>query len=225
MAIDPPEQDVRAFIRETFACSDEIAGIILVRGAVRVFAQHAVIVPQGERAAAAFLLTFGRARAVLYSVDGQIVMLCEYGPGDLFGAVGDLDPSPKDSEIVAVEAARSFVLKSRDLAALAEAYGGVGLALAQLLLRQLGRANSQIFERSVLTAKGRVCAEIRRLAPASPGLVIRPAPVISELAVRVSTTRETASRTVSELERRGIIRRDPDSWTVVALQRLEEMII
>ena len=230
MAIDDkgkrlPEQDVQAIVREAFGCSDEIAGIIFVRGVVRVFAPHAVIVPPGERAAAAFLLICGRARVLLYSVEGQMVLLCEYGPGDLFGALGDLDPSPEEAEIRAVEAARTFILKSRDLIVLAEAHGSIGLALARLLVRELSRANSRFFERSALTATGRVHAEILRLASASPDFVIRPAPVISELAVRASTTRETASRAVSALERRGIIRRDPDSWTVVAPQRLEELII
>ena len=203
-----PEQDVREFIRETFRCSGEVAAAIFGRGAVRVFAPHAVIVPEGERIAAAFLLTYGRAHAVLYSVEGQMVLICEYGPSDLFGALGDLDAPPEDAEIVAIEASRSFVLKSRDLVALAEAYGSIGLALSRLLVRQLKKANSRIFEWAVVSAKGRVCAEILRLARASPDLVIRPAPVISELAVRVSTTRETASRTVSELERRKIILRE-----------------
>ncbi|HYG47990.1 MAG TPA: Crp/Fnr family transcriptional regulator [Allosphingosinicella sp.] len=220
-----PEQDVRAFIRETFGCSDEIAGYVFVRGAVRVYPAHAVIIRQGEKAAAAFLLTQGRAHALLYSVEGQLVLLCEYRAGDLFGALGELDPSPEEAEIVAVEAARSFILKSRDLVALAEAYGSIGLALSRLLLRQLRRATTRIYERAAVSAVGRVYAELLRLARASPGLVIRPAPVISELAVRVSTTRETASRAVSALERRGLIRRDPESLTVVAPQRLEELII
>jgi CRP-like cAMP-binding protein len=220
-----PEQDVQAMVRQAFGCSDEVAAIIFGRGVVRAFAPHAVIVPPGERAAAAFLLICGRARALLYSVEGQMVLLCEYGPGDLFGALGDLDPSPEEAEIRAVEAARTFILKSRDLVVLAEAHGSIGLALARLLVRELSRANSRIFEREAVSATGRVHAEILRLAKASPDFVIRPAPVISELAVRAATTRETASRTVSALERRGIIRRDPDSWTVVAPQRLEELII
>jgi len=224
-AKDLPEQDVRAFIRETFACTDEIAGDIFVRGIVRVFAAHATIVGVGEKAAAAYLLTQGRAHALLYSVEGQAVLLCEYRPGDLFGALGELDPAPEEAEIVAIEAVRSFILRSRDLVALAEAYGSIGLALSRLLLRQLRRVTSRIYERAAVSAVGRVHAELLRLARASPGLVIRPAPVLSELAVRVSTTRETASRAVSALERRGLIRRDSDSLTVVAPQRLEELII
>jgi CRP/FNR family cyclic AMP-dependent transcriptional regulator len=220
-----PEQDVREFIRETFACSDEIAGYIFIRGTVRAFPPHSTIVHEGEKAAAAYLLTQGRAHALLYSVEGQVVLLCEYRPGDLFGALGELDPAPEEAEIVAVEAARSFILRSRDLVALAESYGAIGLALSRLLLRQLRRATSRIYERAAVSAVGRVHAEILRLARASPGHVIRPAPVLSELAIRVSTTRETASRAVSALERRGFIRRDPGSLTVVAPQRLEELII
>jgi CRP-like cAMP-binding protein len=220
-----PEQDVREFIRETFGCRDEVAGHIFARGAVRTFAAHSTIVRQGEQPAAAYLLTWGRAQARLFSVEGQVVLLCEYRPGELFGALVELNPAPEEAEIVAIEAARSFVLRTRDLVALAEAYGSIGLALTRFLLRQLRNANSRIFEWAAVSAVGRVNKEILRLARASPDLVIRPAPVLSELAVRVSTTRETASRAVSALERRGIIRRDAGSLAVVAPQRLEELII
>lgn len=221
----PPEQDVREFIRQTFDCSEEIAAAVFGRGSVRTFPPHAIIVREGEKAAAAYLLTLGRAHALVYSIEGQMVLLCEYHPGDLFGAVGELDPAPEEAEIQAVEASRSFVLRSRELVSLAESYGSIGLALTRLLVRQLRRATSRIFERAAVSAVGRVYAELLRLARASPDLTIRPAPVLSELAVRVSTTRETASRAVSALERRGIIRRDPGSLTVVAPQRLEELII
>lgn len=220
-----PEQDVREFIRETFGCSDEIAGHMFLRGTVRSYPSHSTIVRMGERARAAFLLIHGQAQALLYSVEGQMVLLCEYGPGDLFGALGELDPAPEAAEIVAVGAARSFILDSHDLVHLAESYGAIGLALSRLLLRQLRRATSRIYERAAVSAVGRVHAELLRMARASPGHVIKPAPVLSELAIRVSTTRETASRAVSALERRGFVRRDADSLTVLAPQRLEESII
>ncbi|HEY0130982.1 MAG TPA: cyclic nucleotide-binding domain-containing protein, partial [Allosphingosinicella sp.] len=102
-----PDQDVREFIRETFACSDEIAGYVFMRGAVRAYPPHATIVHEGEKSAAAYLLTQGQAHALLYSVEGQVVLLCDYRPGALFGALGELDPAPAEAESVAVEAARS----------------------------------------------------------------------------------------------------------------------
>ena len=45
------------------------------------------------------------------------------------------------------------------------------------------------------------------------------------MAVRVQSTRETVSRAVSALERRGIVRRDGDALVIVATQRLEELVV
>jgi CRP-like cAMP-binding protein len=219
------EAAIRDLIRETFACTGEIAASIFVRGAHRRFAPDAPIIRQGEKPASTYLLTDGRARALLYGVDGQLVLLYEYGRGDLFGALGELDPAPEDAEVIAAGPAATFILKARDLVALAETYGCIGLALSRLLLRQLRKATSRIYERAAISAVGRVHAELLRLARLSPDGVIRPAPVLSELAIRVATTRETASRAVSALDRRGIVRREGDSLRVVAPQRLEELII
>jgi len=62
------------------------------------------------------------------------------------------------------------------------------------------------------------------MAQMGDGRSIRPAPVLSALALRVQSTRETVSRAVNALERRGIIRRDADGLTIVAPQRLQELI-
>jgi CRP/FNR family transcriptional regulator, cyclic AMP receptor protein len=47
---------------------------------------------------------------------------------------------------------------------------------------------------------------------------------LSTFALHVQSTRETVSRTISALEKRGIIKRDGDALTVVAPHRLEELI-
>jgi DNA-binding GntR family transcriptional regulator len=55
--------------------------------------------------------------------------------------------------------------------------------------------------------------------------MICPAPVLANLAVRAYTTRETVSRAVSALERRGIISRHADALVIVAPHRLEELVV
>lgn len=209
-------------IRRAFACSAELAGHILGRGRVRAFPARTTLVRRGDSSAFTFLLIVGRAQALLYGFDGQTVLLHEFAPGDLFGALGDLDPVPQEADVVAVEAVRSFLLEAAELVALAERHGAIGLALSRLLHRRLRQATERVYAQAAMSAAGRVCAELLRLARGSADLTIRPAPVISELALRVGTTRETASRTVSGLERRGIIRRDPGALVVVAPRQLEE---
>lgn len=206
-------------------CSGETSAQILSQGRIRTYPAKTHLVRQGDRSTNAFLLILGRAHALLYTPDGQTFLLHEYGKGDLFGALPSLDGAAEDADVVAIEEVRSFLLGASALVGLAERHGCIGLALARLLLKRLHTTSTRMFERTALTATGRVCAELLRLALEGEELAIRPVPVIAELALRAATTRETASRTVNALERRGIIRRDSDALVVIAPRRLEEEII
>jgi CRP-like cAMP-binding protein len=221
----PAGAECQDLIGRVFACPREVASEIYRRGHLRAFPAQAPLIRQGDTVGFTWLLLLGRARALLWSAEGQMVLIQEFGPGDLFGALGDLDPAPHEAEVVAVEAVSAFLLAATDLVLLAERHGSIGLALARLLLQRLRTATKRVYERSALTAAGRVHAELLRQARESQGMAIRPAPVLSELAVRVGSTRETVSRTVSALARRGIIRREQDALIVVSPRLLEELIL
>jgi CRP/FNR family cyclic AMP-dependent transcriptional regulator len=212
-----------ATVKGALACTAETSEQILRQGRIRLYAARSHILRQGDRTGSAHLMILGRAHALLYGADGQAVLLHEYGPGDLFGALGAAEAEGADVE--AVSEVRAFLLEAAALVALAERHGCIGLALSRALMKRLRIASERMYERSALSAPGRVCAELLRLAREGAGMAIRPAPVVSELALKVGTTRETASRTVNGLERRGIIRRDGDCLVVVAPRRLEEEIL
>ena len=195
------------------------------RAVHRAYANRAVILRQGDKAGETFLLASGRAHALLYGLEGQLVLLHEFLPGDLFGAIAELDPAPHEADVLAVEESGAAVFLALDFLALIEAHSCVGLAVSRRLLRQLRAATGRMVERTTLSATGRVHAELLRLARAGDGHAIRPAPVLSALAVRVQSTRETVSRTINALERRGLIRRDADALVIVAPHRMEEMVV
>jgi len=54
---------------------------------------------------------------------------------------------------------------------------------------------------------------------------VSPPPVITALALTAQTTRETASRAINEVVRRGIIARDKQRWRIVSRGLLEDQII
>jgi CRP-like cAMP-binding protein len=219
------ENPAALHIAKAFACSAEVAARVVRGGRVRAFSQRAVILRQGDWLTLVYLLITGRAQALLYSAEGQLVLLHDFRPGDLFGAIGEIDPVRQDVNVVALEEVETFVLDAAELARLAEQYGAIGLALSRMLMARLRHTTARMYERAALSAVGRVYAELLREARHAPDLRISPAPILAELALRVSTTRETASRAVNALERRGIIQRDPFGLTVVAAHRLEELII
>lgn len=219
------DQATSEFVCRTFACSAEVASQILARARLASFAGQAVIVRQGDRLSLAWLLVLGQARAFLCTAEGQVVLLHEFRPGDFFGSLGELEGARQDADIVAVEPVSALQFEGAQLALLAQQYGCIGLALSRLLIQRLRATTARMYERSALSAMGRVYSELLRLAREGKDMAIRPAPVLSDLALRMSTTRETASRAVSGLERRGIVRRDADALVIVAPQRLEEMIL
>jgi len=212
-------------VSAALGCSGETAAQIIGQGRIRTYPVRAHLVRQGDRSTTAYLLILGRAQALLYTFDGQTILLQEYRSGDLFGALVSLDPAAEDADVIAIEEVRSFLLEAASLVGLAERHACIGLALTRLLLKRLRMTSARMYERSALSAKGRVCAELLRLAREGEDMTIRPAPVIVELALRAATTRETASRTVNALQRRGIVRRDPGGLVVTAPHRLEEELV
>jgi CRP/FNR family cyclic AMP-dependent transcriptional regulator len=207
-----------------FDCSADLAGNILLRGKLRDYEIRATIVRRGDLVSTLYVVVNGRAHAIVYSLDGQIVLLHEYRRGDFFGPVSPPYSAAHDADVVAVEQVSAFLLDGGVLALLAEQHGCIGLALLKVMVDRLQQTASRMYEHVALSAVGRVHAELLRQARQDPDFAIRPAPILSDLALRVSTTRETASRAVNALERRGIISRRADALVVIAPHRLEELI-
>jgi CRP/FNR family transcriptional regulator, cyclic AMP receptor protein len=216
---------IHEFLRETFGCSTDTAMSICLHVHERRYPLRATIVKQGDRATMTFLLVDGRVHALAYTPEGQTVLLQEFLSGDFFGAIVETRPEPAAADLVAVEAVRAAAFLIADFLMLIERHGCVGLVVSRMLLKQLRSTAAKMAERTTLSAGGRVHAELLRLARLGDGRTIRPAPVVAALAVRVQTTRETASRAINALERRGIIRRERKALVIVAPQRLEEMIV
>jgi CRP/FNR family cyclic AMP-dependent transcriptional regulator len=216
---------LRQFVGRVFVCPDDVAEQIVLRARLRTWPRQAVMLRQGEPLAHSYLLVLGRARALLYSADGQAILLHEYRSGDIFGAIGEDGAPGQEADVLAVEEVGALVIQASQLVLLAQQHGCIGLALSRLLLQRLRQTTDRMFERAALSSLGRVYAELLRQARLGADHRIEPAPVLADLALVVSTTRETASRAVSGLERRGIVRRERDALVVVAPRRLEEMIL
>lgn len=219
------DDDLRDFIQSAFGCPPEVTERIGARASDRRFPARALILRQGDDGGETVLLVEGAAHALVYGADGQTVMLQAYGPGDLFGAVAQTGAEPHEADVIAIEDSRAAWFLAMDFLALIDSHASVGLAVSRQLLKQLRATTGRMVEQITLSAVGRIHAELLRLARLGDGSTIRPAPVLSALAVRVHCTRETVSRTLSALERRGLVQREPDALVLTAPQRLEALVI
>lgn len=153
--------------------------------------------------------------------EGQYTQIATVEPGEVFGAFPD--PATHSVEAVAQKAVQMLVIGTSQLRELSREHAAVASGLAGLYAEQLRNVIGRLAARVTLSARGRVFGELLALGDESG--TISPAPVVTALAVKAQTTRETASRAVSYLEKRGILVREDKDWRVTSPRMLEELAI
>lgn len=198
-----------------FRCERDSASTLADIVSVHQHAAGDVLASQGGPANHFWLVTEGAVRVDAFGVDGQRQQLAQYGPGEGFGAFPEA--STHRAEISAASEATLLRFEATRLAAVVAGDAQVGAGMARLLARQLDRALDRMVTRTTYSAAGRVYAELLSLAGESAR--IAPPPKITALALSANTTRETASRAIAVLIRRGIVTRD-DTCLVIASPRM-----
>lgn len=220
-----PAEDQHALIASTFDCPPELAELIGHKAHLRDHLPRTTIVHGDDPAAHVYLVFAGHARMLAFAFEGRMSVIEDYHGGDLFGERGLFGEATSLHDVTAVMHSRIGAFANPDFLGLMTNYACVALAVSRILVARLEAAQRRLAEGATLSVKGRICAELLRLARAGPDLTITPAPVLARLALAVGSTRETVSRTIASLERRGIIRRDGDGLLLVAPHRLEDLVV
>lgn len=210
-------------IGAAFGCGETLARTIggLGRAGDHVRGQVLYPLPGRERTS---LLLAGLAQEAAYGREGGVLVLHELAPGEFYGSLVGLGDGRGDAQVEALSDGRALHYGEEAVLRLMESYSCVAVAMTRQLARRLAAMRQRMVEANLLSATGRICAELLRRSRHTEDGVIRPIPVMAELAQRVQSTRETVSRTVSRLEQRGIVQRRGDGLAVVAAHRLEDMV-
>lgn len=152
----------------------------------------------------------GRMQAMDYTVDGREVALTTIEQSEAFGQANLLAARPVDLTWVAVNGCTVAVMPQHvaiDLFKNTE----MSLRVASDLAQQVCEFLSWQKILSVHPISARVCAW---LCWAAAGKADVPVPRHAELAWRLSTTRESITRTLQKLQTEKMIRRDGDDWMI-----------
>ena len=177
----------------------------------RDYADGAVVVSQEEAGDALYVLVSGKVKVVLYGESGREIILSIFkSPGDFFGEMSLLDNEPRSATVIADERSRLLVLSRKDFHAHLESHPRTALRVLTELSRRLRRADAVIGNLALLDVYGRLAGKLRELAAAEgeetdEGVVLRQRPTQAEIAAMIGTSRETVSRALSDLARRGYV--------------------
>lgn len=214
------EQERIAILRAVLNCTESSASMMFPLVTWSKVDRDETILHQGDEQRHCHFVISGTANIKALGREGQYVQLATVETGEIIGSYPEGSTAKAD-----VRAQTRLELASIEISRLAEItfdQAEIGAGVARIFARQLGNVMDRLALRVTLTASGRVYSQLLRLA--DDHFAIAPVPIVSALAVEAQTTRETASRAISALERRGILERDEDRWTIVAPRMLEEMI-
>jgi CRP-like cAMP-binding protein len=176
-----------------------------------------------------YFVASGRARVVDYSDTGhREVIFDEIGPGGYFGELAAIDGEPRSANIVAAEETVTGLLTSEAFIEVLFQHRETGLAFMRRLSEMIRQATSRIMDLSTLGVHNRIYSELLRQAKTGGGrppntAAIHPVPVHSDIAARVSTTRETVARVLSDLTRQGLLQREQDNLVILDVKGLTEL--
>lgn len=175
-----------------------------------------------------FFVVAGRVRVVNYSLSGREITFDDLDSGSHFGELAAIDGLPRSASVMALEDARIASLSSEQFQQVILDHPQIALKLMKHLAHLVRTSTTRIMDLSTLGANNRIHADLLRLARKltedDMTAVISPIPVHSDVASRVSTTRETVARVMNDLARKGIVERQKDALVVKDLERLEDMV-
>jgi len=169
----------------------------------------------------------GRVHIVNYSLSGREIAYATVSAGGYFGELSAIDGAPRSASVVALEETVTATLPPADFVKLLKENPDFSFAITKRLVEIIRGSTSRIMDLSTLGAPGRIHAELLRLAGGDREgrtATVSPAPRHADIASRVSTTRETVARVLSELSRKGLISRNKGTLVVHDVDRLESLV-
>lgn len=213
--------DTASTLASVFDCTEGTAQALAASMSAQSYASKAILLHQGDLPRDLWLITQGTVQLQAVSFEGQVTVLSSFGPGELLGSFDPKDESAFDAR--AFGRVEALQVEASELRRLTGDHADLGSGLSRIYSDQLQSVIDRLSTRVTLSATGRLYRELLRMAGESNA--ISPPPVVSAIALTAQTTRETGSRAISALERRGIIERDEHELRIISRRMLEELVI
>lgn len=191
---------------------------VRARSSAKSFEPGQTIFFQGEQTEYIGLVVSGQVEALTYSESGQEIWVAGFVHGEFFAQHALLDNSTSELEFIAKTKAQILLIHPKVILTELNRDESFHARFTRDFAARLNQVTTGFVNAYTKTTKGRICAELLRLSEQigiDPGkCIIRPNPVYTKLARRLNSTRETVSRTVSDLQKMGVISRRPGALVV-----------
>lgn len=187
-----------------------------------------LILLENDWGTSVYFLLEGWVKIRTYNLDGKEVTLNILGKGELFGEMAALDEAPRSTDVISLTPTITGNMPAQDFVQLIQTEPLAGIRLSQLMARRLRQVNRRLRLRES-DSMSRVADTLVFLAEGQgikgqtgtqiPNLPHRELSSFSGLA------RETVTRVLTKLEKKGLIERNQHTLYILDLQGLERLIV
>lgn len=187
-----------------------------------------VILLENDWGSSVYFILEGWVKIRTYNRDGKEVTLNILGKGEVFGEMAALDEAPRSTDVITLTPTGIGNMPAQDFVQLIQTEPLAGVRLAQLMARRLRQVNRQLRLRES-DSMSRVADTLLFLAegqgkPGQKGTDIPNLPH-RELSSLSGLARETVTRVLTKLEKKGLILRNQESFCILDRQALERLIV
>lgn len=191
--------------------SDLSAGDLAILAGMMTLRQYpkgSFVISQNDAGSTMYLLVSGRVKVSLASPEGKELALNYLDAPSHFGEMSLVDAEPRSADVIAVTDVEVLCLDARDLSAAIQVQPKLALSLIATLSRRVRSLIGRLEDMAFHDATHRVMRVLLNVATAS--YESRGVPVVEglthyEVATLAGTSRETASRVISQLTKDGIV--------------------
>ena len=190
----------------------------------RRFKRGEVIVEQGKKSNALFILLNGRARVVTADSRGREVILATLQPGDHIGEMSLIDNEPHSATVRAEVQTDVLMLGRIEFARCLPENSSMAYAVMRGLVQRLRHADRKIESLALMDVYGRVARALLEFATETGDgeMLIREKISRQDIAKMVGASREMVSRVMKDLEERGFIQTQ-EHGSIVVKERLNAL--
>jgi CRP/FNR family transcriptional regulator, cyclic AMP receptor protein len=192
----------------------------------RQFKRGEIIFHEGDSGDALYLVASGHAAVRVATPYGDTATLRVIGPGEFFGELAVISPSPRAATVAALEGCDTLVLHREQMNTLREQSPAVDRALLDAVVRQVRHGNGRVLDAMFVPTSKRLARRLVELAktyqPAPDGTITIPL-TQDDLAGLCGATRPTVNQLLGKLLDRGLLEVSRGRVRILNLAELTRM--
>lgn len=209
------------------ALADDSATALKARMVEVKVSKGQILFNEGDSGDRLYIVTDGKIKLGIKSIDGRENLLAVLGPGEMFGELSLFDPSPRTATATALTDAKLLGLGQEDLNLWLAEHPEVAKHLLRALAQRLRRTWEAVGDLVFSDVPGRVAKALSELAQKfgtrnDDGLHVAHDLTQEELAQLVGASRETVNKALADFATRGWVRLEARAVVILDEERLNK---